>query len=160
MNARDAYRFDTRSREQFETEIKEGNKQEGILFRRWLKTFPEAPSFTETGCDNDGGFLEAHEVSLAPDFTVEGIGPVEVKFCRPMAPFFHFKLDQTEHYASEGAHVLMVLGSGTENPKFSLVTPDDLGYLLDEAERVFCRQFGGKEALRVDATWLTWKHLP
>jgi hypothetical protein len=107
-----------------------------------------------------GEYLEADRVSMAPDFEVNGV-PVEVKFCRNVPPYFHLKVDQMEHYSDiPNAHVLMVLGSDTENPKFSLVTPDDIGYLLEECERVFCRQFGNKEALRVPADWLTWKPLP
>lgn len=159
MNARDKYRFDNRTEKEFKKDIKDGNRIERMLLERWLPTVGN-PSYRDTGCGNDGEFLEIEDVNTDPDFYVEGIGHVEVKFCRPVPRNFHLKVSQIRQYIEHNAQLLMVLGAGCEFPKYSLISVDDLRFLLEACDHVACRQFGNKKAIRVPAEWITWKHLP
>lgn len=159
MDSRDQYRFDTRSREQFARDIQDGNRIERRLLERWLLTI-DNPKYEDNGCGNDGEYLDFADVNDDPDFNVEGIGLVEVKFCRPIPEFFHLKVSQVQHYVDRNAQLLMVLGAGKEYPKHTLISVDDLRFLLEACEHVICRQFGNKKAIRVPAEWITWKPLP
>lgn len=159
MDTRDRYRFDTRSKEQFVQEIKDGNRTERKLLERWLLTVGN-PKYEDTGCGNDGEFLDIEDVNMEPDFKVEGVGFVEVKFCRPTPNNFHLKVSQVKRYIEQGAQLLMVLGAGKEHPKYHLITVDDLEYLLEACDHVVCRSFGNKKAIRVPSEWITWKPLP
>lgn len=154
----DNYRFDRRSKEEFKRDIKEGNMLEKQLLERWLRRVGN-PKYRETGCGNDGEFLEASQVSLAADFWVEGYGSVEVKFAKPLASTFHLKVDQIASYLRNNASVLMVIGVNTITPKYYLMSQDDLLYITENAPCVTCEQFGGKQAYRVPAEWLSWKML-
>ena len=159
MDTRDKYRFDNRSKEQFVKEIRDGNRIERMLLERWLKTIGD-PAYRDTGCDNDGEFLEIEDVNADPDFDVDGVGSVEVKFCRPIPAEFHLKISQVQQYVERGAQLLMVLGAGKQNPKYSLISVDDQQFLLDACDHVICRQFGNKKAIKVPSDWIQWKHLP
>lgn len=159
MDTRDAYRFDNRSKEQFKKEIKDGNRIERMLLERWLPTIGN-PSYEDTGCGNDGEFLDFKDVNTDPDFKVDGVGYVEVKFCRPIPRDFHLKVSQVKQYVDQNAQLLMVLGAGQEFPKYSLICVDDLKFLLEVCEHVVCRQFGNKKAIKVPAEWVQWKSLP
>jgi hypothetical protein len=159
VDSRDKYRFDDRTEDQFKREIKAGNYIERSLFKRWLATIGNPPH-RETGCGMNGEFLEFDKVSTEPDFFVEGIGAVEVKFCRPVPQEFHLKISQIEQYIQQNAQLLMVLGAGLENPKYTLISVDDLKFLLAACDHVVCRQFGNKKAIRVPADWIQWKRLP
>lgn len=155
----DKYRFDNRTRAEFERDIKEGNLLEKQLLIRWLQRLGDGRKYRETGCGNDGEFLTADKVSLAADFWVDGYGSVEVKFAKPLAQTFHLKVDQIDYYIRNNASILMVIGVETATPKYSLMTLDDLHYIAEEAEVVNCRQFGNKQAYRVPSSWLSWKDL-
>lgn len=159
MDSRDKYRFDNRTKEQFAQEIKDGNRIERKLLERWLPTVGN-PSYTDTGCGNDGEFLAFEDVNTDPDFHVDGIGSVEVKFARPIPANFHLKVSQVKQYIEQNAQLLMVLGAGKEFPKYTLISVDDLQFLLDACDHVVCRQFGNKKAIRVPAEWIEWKPLP
>lgn len=158
-DSRDKYRFDDRTEDQFKQEIKAGNFIERSLFKRWLATIGNPP-YRETGCGMDGEFLTIDRVSTEPDFFVEGIGAIEVKFCRPTPKEFHLKLSQVQQYIAKGAQLLMVLGAGQRNPQYRLISVDDLKFLVEACDHVVCRQFGNKKALRVPAEWIEWKRLP
>ena len=159
MDSRDKYRFDNRSKERFVKDISDGNRIERMLLERWLLTIGN-PAYTDNGCGNDGEFLPFDEVTTEPDFEVEGVGLVEVKFCRPIPEYFHLKSSQIQHYIAKGAQLLMVLGAGKEFPKYKLISVDDLAFLLKACDEVTCRQFGNKKALRVPAEWIQWSPLP
>lgn len=159
MDKRDQYRFDVRSKEQFTRDIADGNRIERMLLERWLLTIGN-PSYQDNGCGNDGEYLEFKDVTTDPDFIVDGVGKVEVKFCRPIPEFFHLKVGQVEQYVAEEAQLLMVLGAGKEHPKFTLISVDDLKFLLEACDHVVCRQFGNKKALRVPREWIQWDVLP
>lgn len=159
MDARDRYRFDNRSKEQFAAEIKAGNRIERKLLERWLTTIGN-PAYKDNGCGNDGEYLDFDDVNTEPDFNVEGVGFVEVKFCRPVPENFHLKISQIKRYIEQGAQLLMVLGAGKEYPKYHLISVDDLDFLLKACDHVVCRQFGNKKAIRVPTEWIQWEPLP
>ena len=73
MDKRDQYRFDDRSKEQFVKDISDGNRIERMLLDRWLPTVGN-PAVRDTGCGNDGEFLEFDQVSTDPDFFFHSLG--------------------------------------------------------------------------------------
>lgn len=159
MDKRNEYRFDRRSRAQFQEDIKEGNRIERELLDRWLLTVG-SPSFEDTGCGNDGEYLNFDRVSTSPDFAVDGYGSVEVKFCRPTPAIFHLKLGQLRQYARYNASILMVLGVEGSKQIFTLISPAEINLLMKECPHVHCSQFGGKAAIQVPVRRLRWQELP
>jgi len=159
MNIRDQYRFDTRNETEFRKDIKDGNRIERMLLERWLPTVG-SPTYRDTGCGNDGEFLDIEDVNTDPDFYVDTIGYVEVKFCRPVPRHFHLKSSQIRQYIENNAQLLMVLGAGREFPTYTLISVDDLRFLMDACDEVICRQFGNKKAIRVPVEWIQWKQMP
>jgi len=159
MNGKNSYRFDNRTQAQFARDIKDGNRIERKLLERWLLTIGN-PKYEDNGCGNDGRYLTLEQVTVDPDFKVNGVGFVEVKFCRPMPKSFHLKVSQLNKYIAQNAQLLMVLGAATECPKYTLISVDDLKYLLEACEHVVCHQFGDKKSIVVPCEWITWKLLP
>jgi hypothetical protein len=159
-----SYRLDDRSEEEFKKEIRERTLQERSLFIRWLDLIElktgKRPAYEDTGCGKSGEYLEDDEVSMAPDFRVEGYGQVEVKFSKPLLTrFFHLKADQVRSYRQIGASILMINGADTDDPHFTLLDAEVLKFISLQCEVTKWRGFGGKPAYRIPVDMFLWRPL-
>jgi len=164
MSGSKNYRLDGRSEEEFRKQIKDRTQQERTLFIWWLdlleRTTGTRPTFEDTGCGKDGEYLPDSEVTMAPDFTVEGYGKVEVKFAKPMiARTFHLKVGQVKSYHKVGASILMVNGADSEIPKFTMLDTAALKQIIDFCEVCRWQGFGGKPAYRIPVELFIWRDL-
>lgn len=158
------YRFDERSKEEFEKDIKSHTMEERALFLLWLdlieKDTGSRPKFKDTGCGKDGAFLDDKDVNTDPDFEVEGYGEIEVKFAKPMLNRnFHLKTNQVKSYLKKGATILMVNGSGEDVPTFTMLKPTALQAIMDECEVINWKGFGWKPAYRIAVNRFLWRDL-
>jgi len=157
-----SYRYDTRGKDQFEKDIKERTLKERELFHMWLDYLEtqtgKKPSFTETGCGNDGEYLEDSDVSTAPDFNVDGFGHVEVKYSDPLITrCFHLKANQVKAYEKMGATVLMFNGCREEIPVFTMLKPEDLKEIIDSYPVINFQGFGGKPSYKIPVSEYIWR---
>lgn len=158
------YRLDHRSEAEFKKDIKDRTLQERVLFLLWLdlieKKTGKRPDYEDTGCGKTGEYLEDSEVSMDPDFTVEGYGRVEVKFSKPMLDrVFHLKANQVKSYRASGATILMVNGADSDVPQFTLLHTDALASIMEDCRVVPWRGFGGKPSYRIPVTKFIWRPL-
>lgn len=159
-----SYRFDSRSEDQFKADIKSRTQEERKLFLMWLD-FLEAstgsrPDFTDTGCGQTGEFLEESEVTLSPDFEVEGYGKVEVKFSKPHCKkFFHLKASQVKSYHANGVTILMINGSDDTVPQFTMLRADALKVIMDTCKIVPFSGFGAKMSYKIKVDQFIWRPL-
>jgi hypothetical protein len=158
------YRFDERSKEEFQRDIKAHTMTERALFLLWLdlieKETGKRPSFKDTGCGQSGDFLEDKEVSTDPDFEVEGYGEIEVKFAKPMlTKTFHLKVNQIKSYIKREATILMVNGADEDVPEFTLLKPNTLKKIRDNCKVVNWIGFGWKPAYRIPVKDYIWRPL-
>lgn len=158
------YRFDERSKKEFEDDIKHHTMEERALFLLWLdlieKETGTRPEFKDTGCGKHGDFLEDQDVSTAPDFKVDGYGEIEVKFSKPLLKrSFHLKVSQVKAYYKRGATILMVMGSNEDIPQFTMLKPDALAAIMKECEIVNWKGFGWKPAYRIPVNRFLWRAL-
>ena len=156
------YRFDSRSKDQFEQDIKDRTLKERDLFFAWLDYVETQsgtrPEFTETGCGNHGDFLDDADVSTAPDFNVEGYGHVEVKYSDPLIKRdFHLKANQVKAYEKMGATILMFNGCREETPVFTMLKPEDLKEIIDSYPVIHFQGFGGKPSYKIPVSEYIWR---
>jgi hypothetical protein len=160
----DKHRFDVRSEEEFRKEIKESTAIEHVLFEKWINWCEvhkgERPEYTTTGCGGDGEFLENKKVTTTADYRVGGLGPVEVKFAKPMLKRdFHLKASQTESYLRQGAYVLMFNGSSDPDTTFTLITPIILEDIVKNCKVIPWIGFGGKPSYKIPVNKFIWRKL-
>jgi hypothetical protein len=158
------YRYDNRTEEEFRAEIKERTLQERTLFMLWLDLIERKtgrrPKFEDTGCGKTGELLKDADVSMAPDFSVEGYGQIEVKFSKPrLDRVFHLKADQVRSYRQIGATILMINGADTEVPTFTILDSEILKYIISECRVVRWIGFGNKPAYRIPLDIFIWRPL-
>jgi len=158
------YRFDERSKEEFERDIRDRTMEERSLFLMWLDLLEKEsgcrPNYKDTGCGKTGDFLEDSEVSTKPDFEVDGYGHVEVKFSKPrLARVFHLKVSQVKQYVKQGATILMVNGTDGDIPQFTMLKPKALKRIVDSCEIVNWVGFGHKPAYRIPIKEFVWRPL-
>lgn len=158
------YRFDDRSPEEFRREIKDRTLQERSLFLLWLDMLERVtgirPSFSDTGCGRTGELLKDDEVSMAPDFEVEGYGALEVKFAKPLLEKnFHLKANQVKSYRDKGASILMVNGADTETPMYTMLDTKALASIINDCIIVRWHGFGHKPAYRIPVNKFLWRPL-
>ena len=158
------YRFDSRSKEEFEKDIKSRTMEERALFFMWLDLLEKEtgvrPKFTDTGCGRDGNLLDDNKVSTLPDFEVEGYGKVEVKFSNPnLDRAFHLKVNQVKSYHQNGAMILMVNGAADPVPTFTILKPEALGKIIDAYKVIPFKGFGWKPAYRIPVKDFIWRPL-
>lgn len=156
------YRFDNRSESEFKRDIKDRTLQERELFFRWLeiqeKNTGTKPVFIDTGCGSHGEFLEDDKVSYDADFDVEGIGPLEVKFAKPLlVEVFHLKVGQVASYIKQGATLLMVNGINEPVAMYTMISVESLQEIVDECEIVKWRGFGFKPSYRIPVDKFVWR---
>jgi hypothetical protein len=157
-------RYDNRTEEEFKVEIAERTLLERNLFLRWIKMREretgEKSEFADTGCGNHGEFIEDKEVSTDADFNVKGIGPVEVKFAKPMLKRdFHLKVGQTKSYIKQNAVILMVIGADGTIPKFTVISVESLEEIVETCPIVKWVGFGFKAAYRIPIDKFVWRDL-
>lgn len=158
------YRLDERSEDEFRRDIRERTLQERSLFIRWLdmmeKKTGTRPVYKDTGCGKTGEYLEDKDVSMAPDFEVEGHGKIEVKFAKPMLKrVFHLKVGQVKSYCKEGAIILMVNGADSDVPTFTMLDNNALASIIEDCPIVRWRGFGNKPAYRIPVDKFLWRSL-
>jgi hypothetical protein len=156
------YRRDRRSLDAFKADIKNGALAERQIIERWLQTVEKEtgnrPKFTDNGCDNSGEYLEDRDVSLEPDFYVDGYGFIEVKFSYPkLRGRFHLKTDQVVYYLRNNTTILFADGWRTDSPVFTVIVPSELEKLVNGQNTIKFDGFGGKDAYRISTDRLTWQ---
>lgn len=158
------YRFDNRSEEQFRKDIKSRTAEERSLFILWLdlieRTSGNRPKYNDTGCGQTGELLTDKEVSMDPDFYVEGYGKVEVKFSKPMLDkFFHLKESQVKSYVRGGATILMINGSQERIPQYTMLKTPALQDIIDTCKVIPWTGFGGKPSYKISVNKFVWRPL-
>jgi|SRR5689334_2315186 len=158
------YRYDNRSEDQFKKDIKSRTKQERDLFLAWLdlieKTSGTRPKYTDTGCGQTGELLTDSQVSMDPDFSVEGYGKVEVKFSKPLLDkFFHLKASQVKSYLRDGATILMINGSDEKVPQYTMLKAAALQDIIDTCKVIPWTGFGGKPSYKIPVDKFIWRPL-
>jgi hypothetical protein len=164
MSSNKNYRLDGRSEEEFRRQIKDRTMQERSLFLLWLdlleKSTGTRPVYKDIGCGKTGDYLPDEDVTMEPDFEVEGYGKVEVKFSKPMLDrMFHLKVGQVKSYHKSNASILMVNGADFDTPKFTMLKTDALKQIIDFCEVTRWRGFGGKAAYRIPVDMFIWRDL-
>ena len=157
-----SYRFDNRSPEEFARDIKSRTMEERAIFLLWLDFVEHdtghRPSYKDTGCGQTGDVLEDHEVSSDPDFYVDGYGLVEVKFSKPMLKkFFHLKSSQVRQYCKKDTTILMVRGTDSQNPLFTMLKPNALKEITKDCKEINWQGFGGKLSYRIPVDRFVWR---
>jgi hypothetical protein len=118
------------------------------------------PKYTDTGCGQTGELLSDSEVSMDPDFVVEGYGKVEVKFSKPLLDkFFHLKASQVRSYCKSGATILMINGSNENTPQFTMLKPAALQDIIDTCKVIPWTGFGGKQSYKIPVNKFIWRPL-
>jgi len=158
------YRFDKRSKEEFEKDIKSHTLEERSLFLMWLDLIERdtgnRPKYKDTGCGKSGNFLKDEDVSTNPDFQVEGYGSIEVKFSKPkLTKVFHLKASQVRQYIKSGAIILMINGTNEPVPEFTMLKPDTLKRIVETCDIVSWIGFGYKPAYRIKVKDFLWRSL-
>lgn len=157
-------RKDNRTHDEFVRDIKDRTLEERALFMLWLdlqeRETGTRPSYEDTGCGQHGEYLEDEDVSLDADFSVDGIGSLEVKFSRPLLKRnFHLKVSQVNAYIKQNASLLMVNGASEDVPEFTIISPEALQDIKDSCPIVRWQGFGGKASYRIDVKQYVWRPL-
>jgi hypothetical protein len=158
------YRFDKRSKSEFQKDIREASKTEEEILRLWLDLLQKdglhRPSYKDLASGRDGGFLKDADVDSTADFEVEGHGRVEVKFCKPfLKTRFHLKVGQLKSYMQQGCKILIVNGWETDKPVFTIINPNMMQKIVDFCEVVRWIGFGDKPAYRIPTELFVWRPL-
>ena len=158
------YRYDNRSEDQFKRDIKSRTQEERTLFLLWLdlieKQTGQRPVYTDTGCGQSGELLTDEQVSMSPDFHVEGYGKIEVKFAKPLLQkFFHLKASQVKSYHKEGAIILMINGSDERVPQYTMLKSSALADIMDTCKVIPWSGFGHKPSYKIPVNKFVWRPL-
>lgn len=159
------YRFDKRSKEEFAADIKASTKTEAVLLNLWLdyveKNTGNRLKFRHTGCGSKKGeFLEDSKVTTHADYEVEGVGLLEIKFSKKLLPkVFHLKVRQVESYLRQGATILMVNGSESDIPLFTLIDTAALQAITEDCEVRPWAGFGNKRSYKIPMSRCVWRPL-
>ncbi len=158
------YRFDGRSKEQFEKDILDRTLEEKRLFLLWIQLLEkkngQKVEYKNTGCDNSGEYLEDQDVSTVADFEVEGYGRVEVKFSKPVLDkFFHLKSSQVKKYINQNATILMVNGTSSDKPVYTMLDAKCLTKISEECKEIPWAGFGRKMSYKIPINMFIWRPL-
>lgn len=152
----DAYRRDVRDERQFSRDIREGHRIERIIVERFAEIVERntgfKPTVKDNGCDNTGRWMPASKISTSADFTFNG-HPLEVKFCNPWSPVFHFKVKQIASYVRQNAYLLYVHGYDTADPKYLIFTPYGLREIFNKRQTVV---YWEKECYQFEVSEFSW----
>lgn len=158
------YRFDNRTKEEFERDIKNGTAKETELLKLWLKKIYKTTriklTYKYNGCGPDGEYLSSKKVNTNADFIVDSVGLIEVKFSKLLLTnFFHLKVQQINSYIKQNAYVLMINGAETKTPSYILLSPNRLANIVAKCKVVAWAGFGGKKSYRIPINMFRWKDL-
>lgn len=159
-----SYRFDSRSKDEFVNDIKDCTVIERKLMEiyvSWLNsTKKNKYTFSDNGVDNSGKFIEDdNKIHTSSDFILHTEGKrdkkIEIKFCRPLLPRFHLKINQIKKYISTDTCIVNFMGIESETPKFCILTPSMLQEYLNNGNRVVmwhkeCIRFNCKDQKWID----------
>lgn len=160
------YRFDVRDQKQFEEDIKRWHTTENwiadVLQKMLTVAFNRSVEVRPNGCAMDGRYLEDNEVTTEPDYSlhVEGwrkVVPLEIKSADGLLQTFHIKVEQIESYLRQDPRmlILMVRGTGTKRPEFTVLRPED--FLNHSFEQLPFATWGGKLCYRLYAYQFRWE---
>lgn len=170
------YRFDSRTKDEFKSEIKRNSFNEAVIALRlgcWIfnKT-TEWPDITPTGTDYTGDFIEStKKVNISPDFTI-GNDTVEItRSDMILKKTFHQKSPKVINCIKNGGILVYVNGFCVENePDFLWLDRNALERFTSKAlekydtvAHPYANGGGmGKEAYRYDIEWFNgmWEKLP
>ena len=140
------YRFDWRSKEEFEEDVREATAIE----RRIISWFAGETGalFADFGVDNSGRYQE--KASAEPDYII--YIPIEVKFSREWIEKIHFKVNQIEKYRRYGGKILFINGYETTSPYWYL-------FDVEEIEKYPIVKFWEKDCYEVPADEFDWTPL-
>lgn len=110
------YRADSRTKEQFLEDIKNGNAVERDIIERYCNKI----GATYTALGNDDGEFKEKSNAIA-DFLVNG-EPLEVKFMRDRKSTFHLKKHHIDSYVKQGAKLLFVINYD-KSPQYVIIDP-------------------------------------
>ena len=158
------YRMDGRSKKKFEKEIKEATAIEEQILNSWLnlieKDTGKRPKYEPLSKGRDGEFLKDSEVDSLADFSIEGYGKIEVKFCKPfLKERFHLKEGQLKKYLEQGASILIVNGFDTKEPVYAIIKQEMMAKIIAECEVVNWPGMGFKKCFRVPTNLFIWRPL-
>lgn len=123
------YRKDWRNDKEFENDILLGHKAEKDIINSFANYLREVEGMKviveDNGVDNSGAFVAEDKVSTDADFLVNG-QLIEVKFMNNLCKEFRFKKDQLRSYIKQDATVLFVNGWQTDEPVFTLMSPEKM----------------------------------
>lgn len=158
------YRFDKRSKKEFQQDIKEATKIEEAILNLWLDKIEREtlirPKYKHLADGRDGSFLKDKEVDSTADFEVIGYGKIEVKFCRPfLKTRFHLKKGQLESYIKQNCIIIIVNGWDTHHPVFTLIKPKMMDKIVEECEVINYGGMGGKPSYRIPTDMFIWRPL-
>ena len=158
------YRYDGRSEDQFKCDIKSRTQEERRLFLLWLdlieRNSGKRPQYTDTGCGQSGELLTDKEVSMDPDFNVEGYGKIEVKFSKPLLDkFFHLKASQIKSYIRDEAIILMINGADEAIPQYTMLKTDALKDIAETCKVIPWTGFGSKMSYKIPVSKFVWRPL-
>jgi hypothetical protein len=163
------YKFDSRSKEEFISDMERGLKAEvksietfrGILANSEV----EHPEVMYVGSDEEGKISydndnEVSNVDLFPDYLLKykenrriRANFIEVKVCNPHSQEAFFKVKQLEQYKElEKVVILFVMGFDTATPKFVLVKPEEILNLGIRPTKVY-----GKSTIKVPVSRFHWE---
>jgi hypothetical protein len=164
-----AYKFDSRTQEQFLQDMEKGLKNEVKainVFREILKlSTVENPELIYVGSDEEGKVKfdgsNVANVDLFPDYLLKyktdrhraRMRLIEVKVCNPHSKFAYFKKAQLEQFIEIGnVLILFVMGISTADPQFILVRPQDIRNMGIPVEMIY-----GKETYRIHVRHFNWE---
>jgi hypothetical protein len=164
-----AYKLDSRSKEEFIKDMERGLKNEVEViktFRQILKATTLANAeVTYTGSDEEGKIKfdgdSIANVDLFPDYLLKYKSRshrlrfkfIEVKVCNPHSKMAYFKKNQLEQFRDMGSVlILFVMGIDTPDPKFILVTPEQIMNMGFAPESVY-----GKDTYKIHVKHFDWE---
>ena len=158
------YRYDHRTKEEFERDIQQGTAIEqdiiGRYAKAYLKRYGKELQIIQNGCDMTGGYLEAAMVTTQADYLVgKNKMPVEVKSNKSKRSILNLKVSQVKSYIKQNAHVLLVNGYSTNRPQFTWFSPTDLVEISNTKEVVENSYWGNKKCYKLFAKDYTWHDL-
>jgi hypothetical protein len=157
-----SYRFDNRTKEEFQQDIERSTKIERELmtiYVKWLNESGKAKyTFKDLGIDNSGKFIEDDKaVTCESDFILykNGTRPrrIEIKHCVPQRSCFHLKENHLRYCVEKDVCIVNFMGIGTATPSFCVLTPAQLEKELKDGEK---KKFWSKPCRRLYNSKYKW----
>lgn len=163
-------RFDNRTKKEFANAIKECTDIEQTLIKvyvDWLNSNldPNQPQFTfsNNGIDNTGKFIShCKDVDCRPDFILHREGKpdrkIDIKFARKHSDQFHVKIQHIQEYLRTDTCIVNFMGIDQEDPKFCILTPQDIQFWFIYGKLVEYKPWGYKPCIRFKSEDIEWHY--